>query len=316
MIIVTGGAGFIGSNLVKELNKQGKDNIVIVDDLKDHNKMKNLIDLRFSDYIHFEDFFPKFAHSIDTVETIFHQGACSDTTVDDLRYVMKVNFEYSKDLLKLAEKKNSSFIYASSASVYGNAINGFEEIRENEKPLNYYAFSKFAFDQYVRSNIEKIKSQVVGLRYFNVYGPREQHKGNMSSTAYQFFKQIKQTEVVKLFEGNDGYANGEQMRDFIYVKDIVSVNLWFNEYKSKSGIFNVGTGKERSFNSLANAVINFYKKGEIKYIPFPVNLLGHYQNFTKSENGKLYEVGYDLPFHSLEDGIKDYMSILNMNSND
>ena len=201
MIIVTGGAGFIGSNLVKELNNQGKDDIVIVDDLKDHNKMKNLLDLRFSDYIYFEDFFTKFADSIDRVETIFHQGACSDTTVDDLGYVMKVNFEYSKDLLKLAEKKNSSFIYASSASVYGNAINGFEEIRENERPMNYYAFSKFAFDQFVRSKIEKIKSQVVGLRYFNVYGPREQHKEGMSSTAYQFFKQIKQTNVVKLFEG-------------------------------------------------------------------------------------------------------------------
>jgi len=315
MIIVTGGAGFIGSNIVKTLNKRGKKNIIIVDDLNDNNKMKNLIDLSFSDYVHFEDFFEKFAYSKENVETIFHQGACSDTTIDDLRYVMKVNFEYSKDLLKFAEKKQSSFIYASSASVYGNALNGFKETKENEKPINYYAFSKFLFDQFVRSRMKKFRNQVVGLRYFNVYGPGEEHKGNMSSTAFQLYKQMKSNQVLKLFEGNEKYSDGEQKRDFIYVKDIVSVNLWFNQNKNKSGIFNLGTGKENSYNNLANAIIDFYKKGRIEYIPFPKKLIGSYQNFTKSDNTKLFEAGYDLPFYSLVNGINDYLSILETKRN-
>ena len=237
-----------------------------------------------------------------------------DTTIDDLRYVMKVNFEYSKDLLKFAEKTVFIYLCIFCFCIW-KCFNGFKETKENEKPINYYAFSKFLFDQFVRSRMKKFRNQVVGLRYFNVYGPGEEHKGNMSSTAFQLYKQMKSKQVLKLFEGNEKYFDGEQKRDFIYVKDIVSVNLWFNQNKSKSGIFNVGTGKENSYNNLANAIIDFYKKGKIEYIPFPQKLIGSYQNFTKSDNTKLIEAGYDLPFYSLVNGINDYLSILETKRN-
>jgi len=313
MIIVTGGAGFIGSNLVSRLNRFGRDDIIIVDDLSDSRKIKNISDLNFCDYIDYLDFLNVIENRdyFSKIDVIFHQGACSDTTVTDANYVMKVNFDYSKKMLKWAFNQESQFIYASSASVYGMGKNGFVESRECETPLNPYAFSKFLFDQYVRTKLSMQKSQIVGLRYFNVYGPREQHKGPMVSTVFQFNKQLKDNGKLKLFKGTDGYKDGDQKRDFIYVEDVVDVNKWFFENKKISGIFNVGTGVSRSFNDLANSITKFYQFGEKEYIDFPEKLIGKYQSFTKGSLVKLRSAGYKENFITLEEGVNRYLSYLN-----
>lgn len=311
MIIVTGGAGFVGSNLVKKLNKNGFRDIIIVDDLNDIDKMNNLLGIEFFDFVDYEDFFANISLFKRDVEAVFHQGACTDTTVTDFKYVMRVNFQYSKKLLKLAEDNQCSFIYASSASVYGMGENGFSEDRNCENPINFYAFSKFMFDQYVRSKSQDQRIQVVGLRYFNVYGPGEKHKLGMASTAFQFYNQLKENKKIKLFEGTDGYQNGEQKRDFIYVEDVVDINYWFLQNKNISGIYNVGTGVSRSFNELANIIINFQNFGEKEYIKFPKNLIGKYQSFTEADLAKLHSVGYKKEFTSLELGLENYSNYLN-----
>lgn len=310
MIIVTGGAGFIGSNLIKKLNQRNENKIIIVDDLNHFNKIKNLSNLDFCDYIDIKEFYNNVSSYKKDIKAIFHQGACADTTVTDIKYVMRLNFEFSKLLLNLATNNECPFIYASSASVYGNGDRGFEEKRENENPLNFYAFSKFMFDQYIRQKLENTKHQIVGLRYFNVYGPGETHKENMASTAFQFYNQMKNNKIIRLFKGTEGYEDGEQLRDFIYVNDIISINLWFYENQHISGIFNAGTGEERSFNSLANAIMKEFNFGKIEYIDFPEHLKGKYQNFTKSDNTKLLNSGFNKKFFTLENGVQDYLKIL------
>jgi len=311
MKVVTGAAGFIGSNIVKALNNLGHTDILAVDDLTDGKKMFNLADCDIADYLDKDCFLQQIGDGEfnGKLEVIFHEGACSSTTEWNGKFMMENNFEYSKKLLHHCLDDNVQFIYASSASVYGGSSQFIEE-REVEKPLNVYAYSKFLFDQYVR-RLEPTDSQIVGLRYFNVYGPREQHKGVMSSVAFHFNNQIKANGTCRLFEGIEGYDNGAQLRDFVSIDDVVKVNLWLWQHSDISGIFNCGTGQCQSFNDVANAVIQYHKKGQIEYIPFPDSLKGAYQSYTQADISKLRAVGYDKPFKSVEQGVSDYLDWLN-----
>lgn len=318
MIIVTGGAGFIGSNIVKALNARGRSDIIVVDNLSTGVKFKNLADCEITDYLDKVDFIARVQASDDfggAVTAVFHEGACSSTTEWDGRYMMRNNYDYSKALLEWCLEHKAAFIYASSASVYG-AGRVFKEIREHEEPLNVYGYSKFLFDQYVRRILPTAQSQIVGFRYFNVYGPREQHKGSMSSVAFHLNNQIKDTGKVKLFEGCEGYGHGEQRRDFIYVADAVDVNLWFMDNPDKSGIFNVGTGRSQPFNDIAHAVIAWHGRGELEYMPFPDHLRGCYQSFTEADISALRAAGYDKPFKTVEQGVEMYLEVLNDSDED
>lgn len=310
MIIVTGGAGFIGSNIVKQLNERGLKDIIVVDDLTDGTKFLNLVDCQITDYLDKDDFLDKVKNNYDfgSVQAIFHEGAESATTQWNGKYVMENNFEYSKVLLHFCLKNNIQYLYASSAAVYGGG-EIFKEELSFESPLNVYGYSKFLFDQYVRKI--KANSQIVGFRYFNVYGPREGHKGEMSSVAFHLNTQIKNGENPKLFGAYDGYENGGQKRDFIFVEDCVKVNLWFLDNPDKSGIFNLGTGRSQSFQDIADSVINFHNKGEVEYIEFPEKLKGRYQSFTQADISKLREAGYQDEFHTVEEGVAKYMAWLN-----
>ena len=314
MIIVTGGAGFVGSNLVMALNQRGHSDILVVDDLKDGTKFKNLADAEIADYKDKDAFLQQLLapnHSFGPVEAVFHNGACSDTTEWNGQYMMSVNYEYSKALLDYCQARNIPFIYASSAAVYGGG-KVFKEECGHEAPLNVYGYSKFLFDQYVRRRIKTgLKSQVVGFRYFNVYGPREQHKGKMASTAFHFNNQILETGKCRLFEGSDGYGDGEQRRDFIHVDDVCAVNLWAWEHPKVSGIFNLGTGRAQPFNDVAKAVIKYHGKGQIEYIPFPDVLKGRYQSFTEADLSHLRDAGCDHSFMTVEQGVAKYMEWLN-----
>ncbi|HSN18586.1 MAG TPA: ADP-glyceromanno-heptose 6-epimerase [Gammaproteobacteria bacterium] len=314
MIIVTGGAGFVGSNLVLALNQRGHSDILVVDDLKDGTKFKNLADAEIADYRDKDLFLQQLlspSHSFGPVEAVFHNGACSDTTEWNGQYMMSVNYEYSKALLDYCQSRSIPFIYASSASVYGGG-KVFKEERGHEAPLNVYGYSKFLFDQYIRRRMKTgLKSQVVGFRYFNVYGPREQHKGKMASTAFHFNNQIRDTGVCKLFQGSDGFGDGEQRRDFIHVDDVCAVNLWFWEHPKCSGIYNLGTGRAQPFNDVAKAVIKYHGKGKIEYIPFPDVLKGRYQSFTEADLTHLRSTGCDHQFMTVEQGVEKYMAWLN-----
>ena len=312
MIVVTGGAGFIGSNLIKALNERGIKDIIVVDDLTDGKKCLNLTDCEFADYFDKADFLyaVKENRGLPKITAIFHEGACSTTTEWDGKFMMHNNYDYSKALLHYCLEKAIPFIYASSAAVYGGSET-FKEALGYEKPLNVYGFSKWQFDQYVRRFIDKANSQVVGFRYFNVYGPREQHKGSMASVAFHHNTQIQDKGVVKLFDGCDGFEAGEQRRDFIYVGDVTAVNLWFLDHPKQSGIFNLGTGKSQPFNDMANAVIAWHGKGKLEYIPFPDHLKGAYQSFTEADISLLRKVGYDQPFKTVEEGVKLYLDWLN-----
>ena len=311
MIIVTGGAGFIGSNIVAGLNEAGHDDIIVVDDLSDGTKFVNIADLQIADYIDKDDFLTciEVGEKIARPTAIFHQGACSDTTEWDGRIMLGDNYDYSKRLLNYSLKHKIPFLYASSASVYGDGT-VFHEDPVNERPLNLYAYSKFLFDQYVRRSLPDAASQIVGLRYFNVYGPREQHKGKMASVAYHFDGQVRESGTVRLFEGCGKYGNGEQRRDFVYVADVIAVNLWFYENPKVSGIFNLGTGRSQTFNDVANAVIKFHKRGNIEYIPFPPELEGRYQSFTQADISALRAAGYGESFRDVEEGVSNYMDWL------
>lgn len=311
MIIVTGGAGFIGSNLVKQLNNVYPHiPILVVDDLTDGTKFKNIVDCSVADYLDQDDFLEKIKQNkvFPKLKAVFHQGACSTTTEWNGQYMMKNNYEYSKYLLHYCLAWRVPFIYASSAAVYG--LGGiFKEELSYEKPVNVYAYSKYLFDQYVRRIFNDAKSSIVGLRYFNVYGPKEDHKGKMASVVLHADQQLKETGIINLFEGTDGYGNGEQRRDFIYVDDAVEVNLWFLKSK-KSGIYNVGTGASESFNDLAKAVIDVYGRGEIRYIPFPQRLKSCYQSFTQADLSQLRAAGYVGKFRGVAEGVKNYLSIM------
>ena len=313
MIIVTGGAGFVGSNIVAALNARGEKDILIVDNLKNGRKMRNLADLDFKDYMDREDFIARVqaGESFGDVKAVFHEGACSATTEWDGQFIMRNNFEYSKTLLHWCQRIGAQFLYASSASVYGMGSKGFREERECEHPINMYAFSKFQFDQYVRGVRYQLQHQVIGLRYFNVYGPREPHKGSMSSTPLHFNNQVLAHGKAKLFAGTEGLANGEQRRDFVFVGDCVKVNLWFLDHPEVSGIFNLGTGTARAFNDLAKAVLAWHGRGEIEYVPFPAHLVGSYQNYTQADISALRAVGYNEPFTQVEDGVRQYLDWLN-----
>ncbi|MBA3581030.1 MAG: ADP-glyceromanno-heptose 6-epimerase [Gammaproteobacteria bacterium] len=313
MIIVTGGAGFIGSNLVKALNEQGRTDVIVVDDLQDGTKFFNLADCEIADYLDSADFLNRLQvgeFDGEPIDAIFHQGACSSTTEWNGRYMMENNYAYSKELLHFCMAKDVPFIYASSAAVYGGSA-VFKEERQFEKPLNVYGYSKFLFDQYVRARLVEAPAQIVGLRYFNVYGPREQHKGSMASVAYHFDKQLHDTGAMRLFEGSDGYDDGEQRRDFIYVADVIKVNLWFMQNPQVSGVFNCGTGHSQTFNDVAHAVRAYHGNGEIQYMPFPEHLKGRYQSFTEADMSLLYEAGYQDQFMTVEEAVPLYMDFLN-----
>lgn len=312
MHIVTGGAGFIGSNLVRLLGEKTGDDIVVVDDLRDGRKFVNIADLRVADYLDVDEFATMLESDpgyMKNVQSVFHQGACSTTTEWDGRYMMRNNYSYSRNLLHHCLNHNIPYLYASSAAVYGGA-KAFIESPENELPLNVYGYSKLLFDQYVRRISPGAGQQVVGLRYFNVYGSREQHKGSMASVAYHFNQQIHEQGEVRLFEGSDGYADGEQRRDFVFVDDICALNLWFLEHRDVSGIFNAGTGKAQSFNDVADAVIRWHGKGKKTYIPFPEHLKGAYQSYTEADLTQLRAVGYDLDFHDVAAGVSAYLDTL------
>jgi ADP-L-glycero-D-manno-heptose 6-epimerase len=310
VIVVTGGAGFIGSNLVKELNRRGESDILVVDELTDGHKFVNLADCDIADYLDLEDYLERvLCGEMPTPEVVYHQGACSTTTEWDGRYMMSNNYEYSKQLLHYCQEQAVPFIYASSASVYG-AGPVFAEGLENEQALNVYGYSKFLFDQYVRRRLDTFSSQVVGLRYFNVYGPREQHKGSMASVAFHFNNQMREGGELRLFQGSDGFADGEQRRDFVYVGDVVKVNLWMHQHPQVSGVFNCGTGRSQSFNDVARAVIAWHGAGKINYVPFPEHLKNAYQSFTEADLTQLRGAGYEDSFLSVEQGVKAYLDEL------
>lgn len=313
MIIVTGGAGFIGSNLVKALNDRGERDILVVDDLSSGAKFKNIADCDIADYMDKDDFAERLEAGKDfwgAVRVVFHQGACSTTTEWDGRYMMRNNFEYSKQVLRACQRFDIPCLYASSAAVYGGG-SIFSEDPAHEQPLNVYGYSKYLFDQFVRRREKDLGAQVAGFRYFNVYGPREHHKGTMASVAFHLHQQMLRDGKVRLFEGNDGYEDGEQRRDFIHVDDAVAVNLWFWDHPEARGIFNVGTGRSQSFNDVANAVIASHERGELIYIPFPEHLKGRYQSFTEADISRLRAVGYDAPFLTVEAGVSRYIEWLN-----
>ena len=310
MIIVTGGAGFIGSNLVRALNSRGEQDILVVDDLTNGHKFANLVDCQIADYWDMDVFQQRMKTGLSIEpDCIFHQGACSDTTEWNGRYMMETNYQYSVELLDYCLANDVPLIYASSAAVYG-ANKKFKEQRQFEQPLNVYGYSKLLFDQYVRRRLASAKTQVVGLRYFNVFGPGEAHKGAMASIVWHLNRQITQGAKARLFEGSSGCAAGEQSRDFIYVVDIVAVNLWFMEHPAHAGIFNIGTGKASTFNEMANAVIGWHGKGEITYIPFPEELKDSYQSFTEADISKLRDVGYGAAFVDPSSGVRAYLDRL------
>ena len=324
MIIVTGGAGFIGSNIVKGLNDRGRDDILVVDNLTNMVKFKNIQGLKVMDYMDKVDFSEalkagKFVH--ENVDVIFHEGACSDTMEHNGHYMMENNYRYTLELFRWCQEEKIPFIYASSAATYG-ASNVFKEDIRYEKPLNVYGYSKYLFDQVLRKEMQKgLTAPVAGLRYFNVYGPHEQHKGRMASVAYHQFHQFRKDGKVKLFEGCLGYTNGAQMRDFVYVDDVVDVNFFCLD-KSVSGIYNCGTGKAQQFNDVALTVVNTLREQEgkaalslaeavnqgfIEYIPFPEALVGKYQAYTQADLTELRKAGCEVKFKSVQEGTRLYM---------
>ncbi|WP_225721202.1 ADP-glyceromanno-heptose 6-epimerase [Candidatus Vallotiella sp. (ex Adelges kitamiensis)] len=325
-IIVTGAAGFIGSNIVKALNERGERRIIAVDNLTHAEKFHNLIDCEIDDYIDKHEFIERLRRrDFGKVRAIFHEGACSDTLETNGRYIMYNNFTYARTVLEASIMLGVRFLYASSAAIYGG-LTGFIEERSSESPLNIYGYSKFLFDQIVRHILPDATSQIVGLRYFNVYGPRERHKKRMTSVAFNSFNEFRTQHSVKLFGEYNGYAAGEQTRDFISVEDVVKVNLFFFDHPEKSGIFNLGTGRAQTFNNIAVTVVNtlreldkkpalllseLIKNGTIKYITFPTALHGKYQCFTQANLTKLRRAGYKAPFLSVQKGVARYVRWLN-----
>jgi ADP-L-glycero-D-manno-heptose 6-epimerase len=325
-VVVTGAAGFIGSNIVRGLNARGIEDIIAVDDLTQGDKFRNLADLRIADYVDADAFYELFAEgAFGKVEAVFHEGACSDTMESDGKYMMDNNYTLSCGLFNACQARGARLLYASSAATYGGSDN-FRETPEFEKPLNVYGYSKLLFDQRMRlecgADFKRIKKQVAGFRYFNVYGPREQHKGRMASVAFHQFNQFNAEGKVKLFGEYGGYAPGEQMRDFVFVDDVVAVNLWFFDDPGKSGIFNLGSGRAQPFNDVALAVVNTMleakgearldlagatAKGLIEYVPFPDALRGKYQCYTQADLSALRGAGCDHAFADVHTGVTEYV---------
>jgi len=320
--VVTGAAGFIGSNLVRALNERGETDIIAVDNLSRADKFLNLADCEIADFIDKRDFVVQLSAGEfeGAIEAVLHQGACSDTMETDGRYMMENNYRYSVALLDYCQEEEVPLLYASSASVYGSG-KVFREARECEGPLNIYGYSKFLFDQVVRRRLRDADSQIAGFRYFNVYGQNEAHKGRMASVAFHFFNQFRSEKRVKLFQGWDGYADGEQKRDFVSVEDVVEVNMHFLERPALSGIFNLGTGRAQSFNDVAVATVNACLSAEgqaaltleemrarnmIEYIAFPDALKGKYQSYTEADNAALRRAGYTEDFLTVEEGVARY----------
>ena len=324
-IVVTGAAGFIGSNLVKKLNLLGIDDVIAVDELSDGDKFRNLADLSLADYLDAAEFLPKLqANAFGKVDAILHQGACSDTMERDGRYMMANNFTYSRDILDYCLGAGTRLLYASSAAVYGGSTD-FSPKVDNERPLNVYGYSKLLFDQYVRRVLPTAGSQIAGFRYFNVYGPREQHKGRMASVAFHHFNQYRTDGKVRLFGAYDGYGDGGHTRDFVFVGDVAAVNCWFLEHPEVSGIFNLGTGRAQPFNDIAHSVINALRaqegkvplsladqvqQGLVEYIAFPDDLKGKYQSFTQADIEGLRTAGYNAPFSTVAEGVASYIGTL------
>ncbi len=322
--VVTGAAGFIGSNIIQGLNARGITDIIAVDDLTEGDKFRNLADLQISDYVDADDFYDRFSNgAYGKVEAVFHEGACSDTMESDGAYMMRNNFGLSCQLFEACQAQGTRLLYASSAAVYGGS-DTFKELPQYEKPLNVYGYSKLLFDQWVRRQTTMFttqKTQVTGFRYFNVYGPREQHKGRMASVAFHQFNQFKADGVVKLFGGYDGYAAGEQKRDFVYVSDVVAVNLWFLDHPDASGVFNLGTGRAQPFNDVALAVVQgmteqqaslaqIVENEAIHYVDFPDALKGKYQSYTQADLSALRSVGCDHAFADVAKGVTSYLKHL------
>jgi ADP-L-glycero-D-manno-heptose 6-epimerase len=332
-IVVTGAAGFIGANLIKGLNARGFDHIIAVDDLTQGDKFRNLVDLKIADYVDASVFYDAFAQgAYGQVEAIFHEGACSDTMEADGKYMMDNNYTTSVNLFHACQKRGARLLYASSAATYGGSET-FQEVPAYEHPLNVYGYSKLLFDQrmrlecgadFVRSIVGKT-SQVVGFRYFNVYGPREQHKGRMASVAFHQFNQFKAEGKVKLFGEYGGYAPGAQLRDFVFIDDVVAVNLWFFDHPGISGIFNLGTGRAQPFNDVASSVVNtlralqgepvlsleaMVQAGLIDYVTFPDALRGKYQCYTQADLSALRATGCDHVFADVQTGVARYVENL------
>ena len=309
MIIVTGGAGMIGSNIIRRLNADGETDILVVDDLTDGTKFRNLAPLQIADYIDKDDFLDLLARRhFGQVDAIFHQGACSSTTEWNGRMMMRDNYAYSQSLLRHCQTDNIPFIYASSAAVYGNSTD-FAEDGGHEAPLNVYGYSKKLFDDYLRRQWHQLGAPVVGLRYFNVYGPNEAHKGSMASVAFHLFNQVMAGENPRLFGAWDGIEAGQQSRDFVHVADVADVNIW--AWKSGvSGIFNCGTGRAEPFLNVANAVIETTGRGTVEYIPFPDHLKGRYQSFTQADISALRGAGYNGNFRTVAEGTGEYVAWL------
>ncbi len=311
MIVVTGGAGFIGANLVAALNARTSEPVMVVDEMTDGHKFTNLVDLDVADYLDRDEFLERVKAGDDFggISAVFHQGACSTTTEWNGRFMLENNFTYSKALLWFCEQRRIPFIYASSAAVYGGS-SVFSEKAENEHPLNVYGYSKLLFDNYYRRHAASLSTQVVGLRYFNVYGPREAHKGSMASVAWHFSNQILETGRARLFGAHAGYGDGEQQRDFVHVGDVVGVNLWMLDHPEVSGVFNCGTGRAQTFGEVAEAVVDHLGQGTIEYIDFPDHLKGAYQSHTQADLTRLRAAGCTLEFRDVQRGVRDYMTAL------
>ena len=324
--IVTGAAGFIGSNLVRALNARGERDIIAVDNLTRGDKFNNLVDCEIADYFDKEDFFEALSNGAfdGGIEAVLHQGACSDTVESDGRYMMDNNYRWTAELLEFCQSEEIPLVYASSAAVYGGS-GVFRESREFERPLNVYGYSKFLLDQVVRRQLAARTAPIVGLRYFNVYGPGERHKGRMASVAMHFFDQYRSAGKVRLFAGSDGYGDGEQRRDFVSIDDVVSVNLHFLGDADASGIYNCGTGRAQTFNDVAVATINACRAqqgeaalsldamraaGLVEYIPMPADLARKYQSFTEADLSLLRRTGYAAPFAGVAEGVVRYVDHL------
>lgn len=325
-IVVTGAAGFIGSNIIKGLNARGIINIIAVDDLTQGDKFVNLRDLEIDDYLDADEFYSVFAEGgFGKVEAVFHEGACSDTMEQDGKYMMDNNYGVSCSLFESCQERGTRLLYASSAAVYGGS-DTFKETPQYELPLNVYGYSKLLFDQRMRRacgrDFKRTKRQVAGFRYFNVYGPREQHKGRMASVAFHQFHQFREQGKVKLFGEYGGYGPGEQSRDFVFIDDVVAVKLWFFDHPEKSGIFNLGTGRAQPFNDVALAVVNALHPGGVQdaptavdlglleYVPFPDALRGKYQCYTQADLTALRAAGCEHEFADVATGVARYMATL------